>query len=231
MTRPDHIGAILADLRSMGNKEDVEGMKRFGIQADRAFGIRTPQLRKYAKRLGKDHELAIELWQTGIHEARHLAAMIDNPKKVTEDQMESWASDFNSWDICDGACNNLFDKTPFAWTKAVEWTTRDEEFVKRAGFVLMAVLSVHDQKAKDDQFRQFFPLIEREAQDNRNFVRKAVNWALRAIGKRNSSLNEEAISCAERIYEQGSKNARWIASDALRELRSEKVQTRLAKKR
>jgi 3-methyladenine DNA glycosylase AlkD len=230
MTRSDHIGAILADLRSMGNKQDVEGMKRFGIQADRAFGIRTPQLRKYAKRLGKDHELANELWQTGIHEARHLAAMIDEPKKVTEDQMETWASDFNSWDICDGACNNLFVKTPFAWTKAVEWTTRDEEFVKRAGFVLMAVLSVHGKKDKDDQFRQFFPLIEREAQDNRNFVRKAVNWALRAIGKRNPSLNEKAISRAERIYEQGSKSARWIASDALRELRSEKVQTRLAKK-
>jgi 3-methyladenine DNA glycosylase AlkD len=231
MTRSDHIGGILADLKSMGNKEDVEGMKRFGIQADRAFGIRTPQLRKYAKRLGKDHELANELWQTGIHEARHLAAMIDEPEKVTEDQMETWASDFNSWDICDSVCNNLFVKTPFAWTKAVEWTTRDEKFVKRAGFVLMAVLSVHDKKAKDHQFRQFFPLIEREAQDNRNFVRKAVNWALRAIGKKNPSLNEEAISRAERIYEQGSKSARWIASDALRELRSEKVQNRLAKKR
>jgi len=230
MSRPDHIRGILEDLRSMGNKQDVEGMKRFGIQPDHALGIRTPQLRKYAKSLGKDHELSKALWQTGIHEARHLAAMIDEPEKVTEDQMEAWASDFNSWDICDGACNNLFDKTSYAWEKAAEWTSRKEEYVKRAGFVLMAVLSVHDNKATNDQFRQFFPLIEREAQDNRNFVRKAVNWALRAIGKRNQSLNEEAISCAERIYEQGSKSARWIATDALRELKSEKVQTRLAKK-
>ena len=231
MKTSDRTGEILSDLKFMGSKQNVEGMKRFGIQPDRALGIRTPQLRKYAKRLGKNHELAKELWQTGIHEARHLATLIDDPEKVTEKQMEAWAADIASWDICDGTCSNLFDKTHFAWKKAIEWTARKEEFVKRAGFVLMATLSVHDKKAPDEKFRQFFPYIEKEASDERNFVKKAVNWALRAIGKRNGALNIEAIEYAKRIYNQGSKSTRWIATDALRELKSKKVQTRLAKKK
>lgn len=230
MNNKEQIDDILSELEAMGSKEHAEGMKRFGIKAEHALGIRTPELRKYASKLGKNHDLAKKLWQTGIHEARHLAALIGEPKKVTHEQMEEWAAGFTSWDICDSTCNNLFDKTPFVWEKAVEWTARPEEFIKRAGFVLMATRSVHDKKASDEKFRQFFLYIEKEANDERNFVKKAVNWALRATGKRNGPLNTEAIECARRIYNQGSKSARWIASDALRELKSEKVQKRITDK-
>lgn len=209
----------------MANPSDLEGMARYGIATDRALGgIGLPRLRAMAKRIGRDHSLAAELWASGIHEARILAALVDDPGQVTEHQMEIWAADFDSWDIVDGVCGSLFDRTPYAYDKAIEWSGREEEFVKRAGFSLMCALVVHDKAAPDDAFRRFFPLIEREAGDPRNFVRKAVNWALRQIGKRNRTLNREAIDVAERIHETGPRPARWVASDALRELRSEKVQ-------
>jgi 3-methyladenine DNA glycosylase AlkD len=218
---------ILKRLESMGSKKDKEGMARFGINTEKAYGVSVYSLRKFANEVGKNHELAQDLWNTGIHEARLLAVFIDEPKKVSEVQMESWVRDIDSWDVCDLGCSNLFDKTPFAWDKAVEWSEREGEFVKRCGFVLMCSLAVHDKKAEDAKFEKFFPIIKREATDERNFVRKAVNWALRQIGKRNLPLNKKAIKVAKEIKDIDSKAARYIASDALRELESEKVQERL----
>jgi 3-methyladenine DNA glycosylase AlkD len=180
-----------------------------------------------AKKFCRDHVMALQLWRTGIHEARILAGMIDDPALVDEDQMEDWAKDFDSWDIVDGSCGNLFDKTPFAVKKAHEWSARKEEYVKRAGFVLMAELAVHDKNAPNSTFQEFLPLIVREASDERNFVKKAVNWALRQIGKRNAMLNGAAIRTCKQLQRIDSKSARWIASDALRELTSEAVQKKL----
>ncbi|MFD2145543.1 DNA alkylation repair protein [Mucilaginibacter antarcticus] len=194
------------------------GMQRFGIANEKALGVKIPEVRKLAKLIGRDHALAQKLWDTGIHEARILASMIADPKQVTPQQIDNWTKDFDSWDVCDQVCGNLFDRTPYAIEKALEFSAREEEFVKRAGFVLMAELAVHDKKAPDSVFIQFFPIIEREACDNRNFVKKAVNWALRQIGKRNAALRPLAIACAERILLQESKTAKWIARDALREL-------------
>ncbi len=205
-------------------------MGRYGINVENAYGVSIPALRKMAKEIGKNHDLALELWDTGVHEARLLAGFISDYKNITEKQMESWVSEFDSWDICDQVCSNLFDKTEFAYDKAVEWSARKEEFVKRAGFVLMAALSVHDKKAKDNVFIKFLPIIRRESTDERNFVKKAVNWALRQIGKRNSSLNKKAIKVGEEILKFDSKTAKWIARDALKELKSEKVQERLREK-
>ena len=219
--------SILAELRSLANPENVVGMARFGINSENTLGISIPALRAIARRTGKNHALAQELWSSGIHEARILACFIDSPKQVTPEQMESWASEFDSWDVCDQCCSNLFDKTPFAYQKAGEWSGREEEFVKRAGFVLMAALAVHDKKAEDSKFTPFLPMIIRESDDERNFVKKAVNWALRQIGKRNKNLNALAISTAREIQERSSRAARWIASDALKELTGESVQRRL----
>jgi 3-methyladenine DNA glycosylase AlkD len=181
-----------------------------------------------SKTIGKNHKLAGELWSCGIHEARILACMIDDPQQVTEAQLEHWVKEFDSWDVCDQCCNRLIRKTNFAHQKALTWACRPEEFVKRAGFVLMAVLAVHDKKATDQHFDAFFRLIEKEAVDGRNFVKKAVNWALRQIGKRNIVLNQKAIAVAEKIEQFESKEARWVAGDALRELRSDNVQKRLS---
>jgi 3-methyladenine DNA glycosylase AlkD len=219
---------ILRELEASADPSALEGMARFRISTDRALGgTSVPTLRAMAKRIGRDHELAGELWASGIHEARILAAMIDDPAEVTEEQMEAWAAEFDSWDVVDGTCGSLFGKTPFAYDKAIEWSGRSEEFVKRAAFVLMAMLAVHDKSAPDDSFLQFFPLIEREAGDPRNFVRKAVNWALRQIGKRSPTLHREAIAVARRIHGSGERPAKWVASDALRELQSEAVRRRL----
>jgi 3-methyladenine DNA glycosylase AlkD len=210
--------AILRELRSHANPHNVAGMARFGINPHRTLGVSIPTLRRIARRTGPNRLLALQLWQSGIHEARILAGMIDEPARVTSRQMDAWARDFDSWDVCDQCCSNLFDKTPFAYRKAVAWSRRREEFVKRAGFVLMAALAVHDKLADDDAFLKFLPLIEREAADDRNFVKKAVNWALRQIGKRNARLRRHAIATARRIHRQDSRPARWIAGDALREL-------------
>ncbi len=221
----------MARLRSMANQKDLEGMKRYGISGKNMLGISVYDIRRLAKEMGRDHALSLRLWDSGIHEARHLAVYTDEPAKVSEAQMEKWAADFDSWDVCDQACTDLFDKTPLAWKKAREWSSRKEEFVKRGAFALMAGLAVHDNKASDGDFKSLLPLIEREAGDDRNFVRKAVNWALRNIGKRSLALNAKAISAAEQIAKRDSKAARWIASDALRELRSEKVRERLSKRK
>jgi len=206
-------------------------MKRFGIITDAAYGVSAPVLRSIAKEIGKDHRLAQQLWAAEILDARCLAALIDEPADVTEDQMERWVGDFDSWAICDVCCCNLFDRTRYAWKKAPEWCRREGEFVKRAGFVLMAGLAVHDTSASDERFERFFPLIRAGADDGRNFVRKAVNWALRQIGKRNSALNKKALRAAREIRRMPQPSARWIAADAIRELSGDAVQRRLLKKR
>ena len=220
---------VIERLRSLGDPNAVEGMARFGIRVANALGVCAPNLHRLAGEIGKDHALAGRLWKTGVHEARILAALIDDPAKVTPRQMERWAGDFNSWAVCDAACSCLFDKTPYAWDKAIAWTDREPEYVKRAGFVLMASLAVHDKKAPDERFEAFFPFIVTHATDERNFVKKAVNWALRQIGTRNRRLNRLAVQTAREIREIDSKAARWIASDALRELTSGKVQERLTR--
>lgn len=222
---------ILSRLRSLSNPKAVAGMARFGINPKNTYGISIPTLRKIAIELGRDHDLAQQLWGSGIHEARILAAMIDDYEKVTEHQMESWVKDFDSWDVCDQCCNNLFAKTRFAHQKAAEWSSRKEEFVKRAGFALMAALAVHDKDTPDAKFLIFLPLIKLRSSDERNFVKKAVNWALRQIGKRNRRLNRSAIKTAREIRELDSKAAKWIAADALRELTSADVQRKLCRVR
>ena len=219
---------IIARIKSLANSKNVEGMARFGINPTNTYGVSIPILRKMVREIGKDHELALELWETGIHEARMLACFIDRPDMVTEEQLESWVKNFDSWDVCDQCCGNLFDRTRFAHKKAVEWCVREEEFVRRAGFVLMACLAVHDKKAGDQAFIEFLPLIKTHSGDERNYVKKAVNWALRQIGKRNQNLNEVAIKTAEEIRQMDSRSARWIASDALRELTGDAVQKKLA---
>ena len=219
-----HYAEVVSALKSLSNPDAVAGMARFGINPENTYGISMPTLRKIAKQIGKDHPLAERLWSSGIHEARILACLIDDPKLVTEEQLERWAKDFNSWDVCDQCCGRLFDKTEWAYQKAIEWSGRSEEFVKRAGFVMMASLAVHDKKADDAHFEQFFSIIRREATDERNFVKKAANWALRQIGKRTRTLNKLAIRAAREIYQMDSKSARWTGADALRELTSEKVQ-------
>ena len=218
---------IIERLKSLYDPNAVADMARFGINTDNTYGVSVPNLRMIAREAGKDHSLAQQLWASGIHEARKLASLIDEPKKVTEEQMESWAKEFDSWDVCDGCCNNLFYRSEFAYRKAVEWSSREGEFVKRAGFALIACLAVHDKKASDEAFLRFLPLVKRESTDNRNFVRKAVNWALRQIGKRNRNLNKVAVETAREIQAIDSRAARWAASDALRELTGEKVQQRL----
>ncbi len=219
--------AILAEMRARSNPEALKGMAKFGISVEGALGLSMPYLRGVAKRIGRNHAVAQDLWASGVHEARILAALVDEPEKVSEAQMEWWAASFDSWDVCDGCCGNLFDRTPQAYRKAVEWSRRREEFVRRAGYVLMAELAVHDKRAPDEDFLKFFPAIERGSTDPRNFVKKAVNWALRQIGKRNLRLNAAALGLAGKISGKESPSAKWVAADAIRELRSEAVQRKL----
>ena len=207
----------------------LDGMARYGIRTDRAIGVTIYELRPLARRLGPDHGLALELWDTGIHEARILAGFVDNPALVTEQQMEAWALDFDSWDLCDQVCG-LFEETSFAWSKAHEWSEREEEFVKRAAFAIVAGLAVHAKDAPDRDFERFLSVIRRAATDDRNYVKKAASWALRNVGKRNPRLNAKAIATAERLRSSASRSARWVGSEALRELQSEKVQQRLRRK-
>lgn len=218
---------VVKVLEEFRNPDSLEGMTRFGINAKNTLGISIPVLRDLAREIGKHHPLALELWKTGIHEARILAGFIDRAEEVTEAQMEDWVRDFDSWDVCDQVCSNLFDKTRFAVGKVRAWTRRDEEFVKRAGFVLMASLAVHDKKADNSVFLSFLPIIRREADDGRNFVKKAANWALRQIGKRNLPLNKAALKTAREIKRMDSKAANWIAMDATKELAGAAVQSRL----
>ena len=217
-----NLNEVLSQLKKNSNPKDREGMARFGINPEYALGVKVPVLRDLAKKIGRKHELAQELWKTKIHEARILAGMIEEMDKVTEKQMEQWVNEFNSWDLCDQCCMNLFDKLPIAWKKAIEWAEREDEFVRRAGFAMMACLAVHDKKADDNAFVSFFPYIKKYSIDERNFVKKAVNWALRQIGKRNSILRKEAIKLAKEIQQMNSKSAKWIANDAIRELKTKK---------
>ncbi len=218
---------VLEKLKEKASPDKLEGMARFGIAVEQRLGVTVPDMRKLAKELGKNHELALELWSTGIDEAKIVAGMIADPNKLTADQMDDWVKGLNSWDVCDQVCMNLFDKSPLAWGKIYDWSIREEEFVKRAAFALIACLAWHDKTMHDEKFIELFPVIVRGATDSRNFVKKAVNWALRHIGKRNLYLNKAAIDTAKAIQQLDSKAARWIASDAIRELESEAVQARL----
>jgi 3-methyladenine DNA glycosylase AlkD len=233
--------SIMAELAARGSEAGREGMARYGIKTEDAYGVSVYELRRLAKGAGCDHELALARWATGNHEARLLASMVDDPAAVTEAQMEAWAADFDSWDVCDQVTSNLFDKTPFAFDKVAEWSGRDDEWVKRAAFATAAALAVQDKTAPDEPFLGILALVAREAGDGRNFVKKAVNWALRNIGKRNAALHEAALLTAEAILaaaderaatdrrDPAARSARWVARDALRELRSEKVLRRLAR--
>lgn len=212
---------LIRELRAAGSEEGRAGMARFGIDTANALGVPIAVLRPMARRVGRDHALAEALWASGIHEARILASMVDEPEKVTVRQMEAWAREFDSWDLVDQCCANLFARTPMAYQMAERWAGRRPEFVKRAGYALMATLAVKDKRAWDAPFERFLEVVERGSDDDRNFVRKAVNWALRQIGKRNERLRGKAIGTAERIHAQGTRSARWIATDALRELRRE----------
>ena len=223
-----HAREILKELHALADPAAAAGAVRFGIRSSRVLGVSTPRLRELARRIGRDHALAQALWPSGILEARVLASLIGDPARVTEPLMEAWVRDFDSWAVCDACCCSLFDKTSHAWRKAAAWSRREEEYVKRAGYVLMAALALHDKAAPDAAFLRFLPAIRRGSADERNFVKKAVNWALRQIGKRNPRLNREAIRTARRIRTMDAPAARWIAADALRELESAAVQRRLS---
>jgi len=219
---------ILAWLQAMGTPAAVAGMARFGITSTTVFGVSIPQLRALAKETGRHHPLALELWAGGSREERILAAMIAEPGEITRPLLEGWVGELDNWEVCDQCCMNLFEKSPLAWPMATAWSEREEEFVRRAGFVLMARLAVSDKQAADERFEAFFPWIEAGADDPRNYVKKAVSWALRQIGKRNLRLHPHALAAAGRIAARPSKSARWVASDVLRELGSEAVLRRLA---
>jgi len=239
MTIAERLRGVMDELAGMASEANRVGMARYGIKTDDAFGVPVPELRRIAKGHRRDHELALALWGTGNHEARLLASMVDDPAQVTEEQMEAWAAAFDSWDVCDQVTSNLFDKTPFAYDKVAEWSGREDEWVKRAAFATAAALAVQDKKAADERFVPILALVRREAGDDRNFVKKAVNWALRNIGKRNASLHAAAIETATVILAEAearaaadrrdpaARSGRWIARDALRELRSEKVFRRI----
>jgi len=222
--------AALAELRGHGDPRSVSGMAHFAIRSKEIYGVQKPELDEMARKIGKNHALGLELWDTGIHDARLLGMLLAKPELVTAAQMERWVRDFDNWDVCDGTCCHLFVDAKPAWPKAFAWTSRKKEFEKRAGFALAAYLAIHDRSPRNQGFLRFLKVIEREASDGRNFVRKAVNWALRNIGKRNRRLNRAAIKSAERIRQAGTPAGRWIAADALRELRSRAVQKRLLEK-
>jgi 3-methyladenine DNA glycosylase AlkD len=227
----DPVQGVLRELEGTADPSRLPGMARYGITTERALGVSVPDLRRIARTLRPNHDLALGLWDTTVHEARLLASMIDEPHRVGAAQMETWVGDFDSWDLCDQVCSNLFARTRHAFRKAEQWSRRGPEFEKRAAFALMAATAVHRRDVGDDPFEAFLPLIRASATDERNYVKKAVNWALRQIGKRNARLNRLAISTAEEIRTIDSRSARWIASDALRELTSDAVMNRLDRRR
>lgn len=226
-----HYQEIIKTLKTMEQPKNVQGMMRYGINPTNNLGISIYHLRLFAKEISTNHDLALTLWDSGIHDARLLAVFIDDPTKVTSEQMDAWAADFNSWDICDQACTSLFDQTPYAWNKVYAWANREEEFVKRGAFSILAGLAVHDKKATDDDFEQCTSILKQCSTDDRNYVKKAVNWALRNIGKRNQELNKTMIQLSKELLKADSRSARWIAHDALRELTSEKIQHRIKTKK
>jgi 3-methyladenine DNA glycosylase AlkD len=220
---------ILKKLKSRGSRKNIEGMARFGISSEGRLGVSMPEIRRIAKETGENHELAVRLWNSGIAEARIVASIIADPGRMTAAEMDRWASEFDSWDVCDQVCMNLFERTPFARQKIRTWARREEEFVRRAAYALIACLAWHDKDAPDAVFTGFLPIIKRGAIDERNFVKKAVNWALRNIGKRNPRLNRAAVRTAWEISRLDSKSARWIGKDAIRELTSAAVQRRIGR--
>jgi 3-methyladenine DNA glycosylase AlkD len=225
------VAYALAWLEKRGSKKNRDGMARYGIVASKVFGVSMGTMQSLAKELGRDHALSEALWKTGWYEARMLASLVGEPARVTPAQMERWSRGFDNWAVCDTATFVLWDRTPHAWTKVHEWSTRKEEFVKRAAFAMLASLTVHDKQAPDEPYLKGLKLIEHEASDDRNFVKKAVNWALRSIGKRNPALNKAAIAVARRLAESDDPASRWVGKDALREVTSPAVQKRLSKPR
>ena len=221
---------VLVWLKQRGTQRTVKGMARYGIEAERAFGVPMGTLLSLSKRIGKDHALAMALWESGWYEARLLAALVGDPQRVTRRQMNAWAASFENWADCDTACFKLFDRTPFAWEKSRQWSSSPREFVKRGGFALMACLALHDRAAPDKSFLAFLPVIEKGARDERNFVKKAVSWALRAIGRRNQALNAAGLAVANRLALADQAASRWVGKDALRELTSPKVRSQLARR-
>ena len=221
---------ILKQLRQKANPANLEGMKRYGIAVDHRLGVSVANMRLIVKGVKKNHTLALELWKTGLAEGKIVASMVEEPENLTEEQMDEWVMGFDSWDVCDQVCMNLFEKSPLAWIKILQWSKRDEPFVKRAAFALIACLAWHDKRAKDEDFTSLFSVMKSGAVDERNFVKKSVNWALRNVGKRNLRLNKAAIAFSRELLQMDSKVARWIGSDALRELESEAVQRKLSQK-
>src|SRR6266404_5709753 len=222
------VQSALKWLKSHSTKATLDGMARYAIPSDKAFGVAYRDIKVLAKRLGRNHELAAALWGTGVYEARMVASLVDDPSQVSPAQMGRWCKDFDNWGICDTMCFNLFDRTPHAWAKVTQWSSSKDEFVKRTAFALLWSLSVHDKRAGNEPFVQGLVLIERAADDERNFVKKAVNMALRAIGKRNRALNAAAVAVARRLADSQDATARWVGKDALRELTSPGVKKRLA---
>jgi 3-methyladenine DNA glycosylase AlkD len=221
------VAEVLNELGRKAKPGNLQAMARYGLVPTNRLGVSMPDIRKLAKGIGRDHRLALELWKSGVVEARIVASLVDDPGRVSEAQAERWVRDFNSWDICDQVCQNLFEKTPWAWSAVPRWARRDEEFVRRAAFALVACLAWHDKTAPDRAFIRLFPVLKRGAADERNYVRKAVNWAVRNIGKRNVRLNRAALVLSREIQRIDSKAARWIAADAIRELESDAVRRRL----
>ena len=227
----DEVQSALAWLKRHSSKKTREGMARYAIPSDNAFGVTMSNMKVLAKRLGRNHELAAALWDNGVYEARMLASLIDEPALVTSAQMDRWCRDFDNWAICDTVCFALFDRTPHAWVKVAKWAGRNDEYIKRAAFALLWGLTVHDKLAKEEQFMGGLLLIERAANDERHFVKKAVNMALRATGKRSTTLNAAAVVVARRLAASPDAAARWVGKDALRELTSPAVTRRLAARR
>ena len=225
-TRP-RVREVLAFLERRGSKKNRDGMARYAITAPKVFGVSVADLHRLAKRLGRDHDLALALWETGWYEARMLAAFVDEPARVTSSQMDRWAKDFDNWAICDTHCFHLFDRTPHAWKKVRQWSRRREEFVKRAAFALLAGIALHDKKAPDDPFLEALPLAERAAADERNFVKKGVSWALRTVGRRNQTLNTATVALARRLVASADTAPGWVGRDVFKELTSPAVQKRL----
>jgi 3-methyladenine DNA glycosylase AlkD len=221
------VDQVVAQLKRLGSKKGRDGMARYAIPSDNAFGVSVGKIRDIGKRLGRNHGLAQALWDTGWYEARMLAAFVDDPAQVTPAQMDRWCRDFDNWAITDTICFHLFDRTPHAFAKVKAWSNRRNEFEKRAAFALLASLGVHDKRASDESFAKCLPLIERAAADERNFVKKGVSWALRVIGRRSRDLNRTAIALSERLCASEQSSARWVGRDALKELTSPAVIRRL----
>lgn len=223
----DKVKTAISWLKRHSTRRTFKGMARYGLPSQNALGVSVADIHRLAKETGRNHQLAAALWETGCYEARMLACFVDEPERVTTKQMDRWCKDFDNWGICDTACFHLFDRTPFAWERARRWSNSSSEFIKRAGFALMASLVAHDKAANDAQFRSLLPFIEEGACDERNFVKKAVNWALRAIGKHSLPLNKAAVATAKRLASSKEASCRWVGKDALRELGGAKVRARL----